>query len=759
MTTSRYLLAIALLAALAACEIGGGETRTGAGAICVGVAGACTDNSQCCSYGCVSGLCVANPVEGGICRTTNDCVAGRLCKSGACTTATAGMCRDTTDVCTVTISQPWGNCCSGDCLGSRCTTNRAPAVNVGPALVEHVPYTRPYTLVNTSSDPDGDPLAYGWSFLQNPGAATLSPGTTAATPTFTPNVPGDYVLKLVVTDGLLGSGTPNRLTAEATVTIRVENTVPVATATAAVDPTPGAPAGTWSRNVPITISGSASDPDGDLLRCAWRVTAPGTTPTAVQDLTYADCTNPTTGATTTVTPTVEGPYQVDLVVQDYLRGTLNVHSTTIATATFTSRNDAPTPVVTPEPVYANLSGPPVTLDARRSSDRNGDVIAFAWAPATWPGQGTGAAPPVLDTTVPGVATFTPAAAGDYTVLLTVSDPELSSPPPVGVRPSTSNTLTATVHVARAVKDFGPGIQVVDADVAHGGGTPALVVIAGPNPSNAAQGMLWKLDLASPDPSLTAVTATPLGQVPTAVAVSPDGTVAVVASRDFLFNVSLAGGAWTSVGAPWTVSDVVVSGDQGGGKHVAYVFPATTSNYVRILDLANNGWSTTAVFGQQGALNQAASRLYVREPSTLYKYGIGGNGALSFLGSGTYSKSCTSLWTPRPTTETHVFTGCGDVVAVSTTSLTVTGTLASTSVQHLDTAADGSGVYVSAGGQSILRFDSFLAPLGPDALPHWSWDGLNRAASGLFVFTDGSSRWAIVQGSPGGTTRFGLVTFP
>jgi hypothetical protein len=755
MTTSRLLLAITLLAALAACEIGGHETRTGAGASCVAISGACTENSQCCSYGCVSGACAVNPVEGGVCRTTTDCAAGRLCKSEACTTATAGMCRDTTDVCTVSYTQPWGNCCSGNCLGARCTTNRVPSVNVGAAVVEHVPYTRPYTLVNTSSDPDGDPLIYGWSFLQNPGMATLSPGTTAATPTFTPNAPGDYVLKLVVTDG--PQGAPNRLTAEATVTIRVENTVPVATATAPADTTPGAPGGTWSRNVPITISGTASDPDGDLLRCAWRVTAPGTTPTAVQELTYADCTNPTTGATTTVTPTVEGLYQVDLVVQDYLRGTASLHATTIATATFTSRNDAPTPVVTPEPVYANLSGPPVTLDARGSSDRNGDVIAFAWEAVTWPGQGTGAAAPSLGTTVPGVATFMPAAEGDYTVLLTVSDPPLSSPPPVGVRPSSSTTLTATVHVARAVKDFGPGIQVLDADAAHGAGALPVAVIVGPNPSNAAQGMLWKVDLSTG--SLTAVTTTPLGQVPIAVAISPDGTVAVVASRDYLFNVPLAGGAWTSVGAPWTVSDVVVSGDQGGGKHVAYVFPVTTSNYVRILDLANNGWSTTTVFGQQGALNQAASRLYVREPSTLYKYGIGGNGALSFLGSGTYAKSCTSLWTPRPTTETHVFTGCGDVVAVSTTSLTVTGTLASTSIRHLDTAADGSGAYVSTGGQSILRFDPYLAPLGADTLPHWTWDGLNRAASGLFAFTDGSSRWAIVQGSPAGTTRFGLVTFP
>ncbi len=754
MTTSRLLLAIALLAALAACEIGGGETRTGADASCVGVTGACTENSQCCSYGCVSGLCVPNPVEGGTCRTTTDCASGRLCKSGLCTTPTVGMCRDTGDVCTATTLQPWGNCCSGNCEGGSCTTNHAPVANAGPTDVPDAPYTKVYTLQNLSSDPDGDPLSYGWT-VTGPDAVpvALSPNASAATPTFVPSIPGPYTARLVVTDG--PTGAPNRLTTEAQVTIHVVNREPQPTATATGATCSGAPL-SCSRNNAVHVAGTATDADGDALECAWRITEPGGLPTLLGA--FAACANPSS-ASLDYMPAAEGTYVVEYVVRDHERTSSVVVHTVAAAATFTSRNDAPTPVVTPEPIYANMSGPgPVTLDGRQSSDVNGDVISFRWDPVTWPGQATGAPAPVLETTTTGVATFTPAAEGDYTVLLTVSDPELMSPPPVGLRPSTSNTLTATVHVARAVKDFGPGMQVIDADVAHGAGTSGIVVIVGPNPSNTAQGMLWKLDLATGD--LAAVTTTPLGQVPIAVGVSPDGTVAVVASTSYVFNVPLDGSGWSSVGAPWAVSDVVVSGDQGGGKHVAYVFPTSTSSTIRILDLANNVWNTTTVYGQKGALNQAASRLYVREPSYVYKYGIGGNGALNSLGWGAYAKTCTSLWSPLPATETHIFTGCGDILAVSTGSLSLLPeTLASTSIRHLDTAADGSGVYVSTGGQSILRFDPYLAPVASDALPHWSWDGLNRATSGLFVFTHDTSRWAIVQGSPGGTTRFGLVTFP
>ncbi len=59
-----------------------------------------------------------------------------------------------------------------------------------------------------SSDPDGDPLTYNWSFASKPGdsTATLS-DATIINPTFTADIEGTYVITLLVNDGTLNSST------------------------------------------------------------------------------------------------------------------------------------------------------------------------------------------------------------------------------------------------------------------------------------------------------------------------------------------------------------------------------------------------------------------------------------------------------------------------------------------------------------------------------------------------------------------------
>jgi len=53
-----------------------------------------------------------------------------------------------------------------------------------------------------SSDPDGDPLSYLWTLVSAPGGNSASiVNPTSITPTITPNVPGVYVIQLVVNDG------------------------------------------------------------------------------------------------------------------------------------------------------------------------------------------------------------------------------------------------------------------------------------------------------------------------------------------------------------------------------------------------------------------------------------------------------------------------------------------------------------------------------------------------------------------------------
>src|SRR4029453_928122 len=77
---------------------------------------------------------------------------------------------------------------------------------------------------SASSDPDGNPLTFTWSFASKPAAslAALS-SSTAVMPTFLMDVGGTYELRLVVNDGSADS-VPD------TVLISTENSRPVANA-------------------------------------------------------------------------------------------------------------------------------------------------------------------------------------------------------------------------------------------------------------------------------------------------------------------------------------------------------------------------------------------------------------------------------------------------------------------------------------------------------------------------------------------------
>jgi len=52
-----------------------------------------------------------------------------------------------------------------------------------------------------SSDPDGDPITYSWSFTSVPNTSTVTlSGETTVTPSFVPDLLGTYVVQLTVTD-------------------------------------------------------------------------------------------------------------------------------------------------------------------------------------------------------------------------------------------------------------------------------------------------------------------------------------------------------------------------------------------------------------------------------------------------------------------------------------------------------------------------------------------------------------------------------
>jgi len=151
---------------------------------------------------------------------------------------------------------------------------------------------------SASSDPDGDPLTWSWTLTARPAtsAATLAGGDTA-TPSFTPDLAGEYIVELIVNDGADNSDPASvTITAHAV----VQNTAPTACITGATTGTVG---------VAIALDGTCSaDTDGDTLGYTWSITAAPATSAAALDATDL--------ATANFTPDLEGEYTVQLVVND-----------------------------------------------------------------------------------------------------------------------------------------------------------------------------------------------------------------------------------------------------------------------------------------------------------------------------------------------------------------------------------------------------------------------------------------------------------
>lgn len=151
-----------------------------------------------------------------------------------------------------------------------------------------------------SSDVDTDPLTYHWTVQAPPGSAVTAIGNlpTPDQPNFTADVAGDYIITLVVNDGLLDSA-PSSITIHAS----AANQAPVADAGAIQIVIIGNP---------VTLDGSASyDNNADPLTYSWSFTA---VPAGSKVTTTSF--NDNTLVSPTFTPDIPGAYNVSLVVND-----------------------------------------------------------------------------------------------------------------------------------------------------------------------------------------------------------------------------------------------------------------------------------------------------------------------------------------------------------------------------------------------------------------------------------------------------------
>ena len=314
------------------------------------------------------------------------------------------------------------------------TLNTAPVANAGPDQTAYVTHT--VTLDGSgSSDVDGNPLTYNWSFVSQPtGSTSALSDPTAAKPTFVADKFGSYTLQLVVNDGTVNS-------APDTVTITTLNSAPVANA--GPDQTPYV-------NNTVTLDGSgSSDVDGNPLTYSWSmVSKPAGSTAALSDLTAV---NPS------LTVDKFGEYVVQLIVND---GTVDSAPDTVAITTLNSP-----PVANAGPDQTVLTKQLVQLNGAGSTDVDGNALTYSWSILTKPAGSTA----VLSNATIVNPTFTADKFGNYEVQLIVNDGLVNSAPDT-VKVSTTNSAPVanagpdqTIHAGGTATLSGSGSTDVDGD--------------------------------------------------------------------------------------------------------------------------------------------------------------------------------------------------------------------------------------------------------------------------------------------------------
>ncbi|MDY6990901.1 MAG: PKD domain-containing protein, partial [Thermodesulfobacteriota bacterium] len=290
------------------------------------------------------------------------------------------------------------------------TENSPPVADAGPDQTVFV--GDPVVLDGSgSTDVDGDPLTFDWSFVSVPeGSLAALDDPTAVNPTFTMDVAGAYEVQLIVNDGNVDSN-PD------TCTITTENSPPVANA---------GPDQTVYVSETVTLDGSgSSDVDGDLLTFDWSFVslplesnAMLSDPTAVYPTFYVDA---------------PGTYVPQLVVND------GQEESEADTSTITTENSSPTAAAGPDQTVFVTDT--VELDGSNSSDPDHDPLTYEWAITSSP---EGSSATLSDPT--GVDPFFYAdLPGTYVVQLIVNDGEVDSAP---------DTVTITTANSPPVADAG-----------------------------------------------------------------------------------------------------------------------------------------------------------------------------------------------------------------------------------------------------------------------------------------------------------------
>lgn len=340
--------------------------------------------------------------------------------------AIASLVSDTEGTYTITLLVSDGSLSHSDtALVTVLSNNQAPLANAGPD--QNVETEQAVTLNGAgSSDPDGDSLSYDWVLLSAPaGSSATLVNANSVSPVFVADVEGDYIVSLVVSDGVAQSVADSVKVSA----VYVGNTAPIANA--------GAPQAVLT-GATVTLNGAgSSDADNDPLTYQWvMIDRPAESAAVLVN---------STAVSPQFVADKEGAYRVSLVVYD--GKDYSVASDVVVQATDPVVNKAP---IAHAGVAQNVvTGASVVTDGSASRDPDGDDLTYQWAFVSVPAESAA----TLASAETVSANFVADVAGEYQVSLVVYDGEDYS--------SASYVLvTATDPNERPVANAGPD-QLVD----------------------------------------------------------------------------------------------------------------------------------------------------------------------------------------------------------------------------------------------------------------------------------------------------------